>query len=326
MWFRNLIVLRVPAPWDLDVDTLADALLPLAFNEASSVEEVRMGWVPPHEGNASLVFAVGRQMLVTLRQEKKLLPARVVTQFVRQRAEQIEAAEGFKPGRKRMKELKEQVRDELLPRAFSLSSDTRAWIDPVGGWLAIDAASQSRADEVIALLSKALGGFPGRPVKTQQSPANAMTAWLVENDAPAGFSIDQDVVLQARDSKASVRYANQSLEADDVARHTRAGKQCTRLALTWADRVSFVLTENLSIKRVRPLDVLTESESGSAAAADAEERFASDFTLMSGELSSMLSALVDALGGPLPDARLDSRAGAPGASVPGAATPAPAHQ
>jgi recombination associated protein RdgC len=86
MWFRNLIVLRVPAGWDIDVDTLADALLPQAFTEATSVEETRLGWVPPREGDTSLVYANGRQMLIAMRQEKKLLPARVVTQFVKQRA------------------------------------------------------------------------------------------------------------------------------------------------------------------------------------------------------------------------------------------------
>lgn len=306
MWFKNLIVLRVPAGWDLEVDTLAEALLPHAFTDASSVEEGRVGWVPPREGDPSLVGAAGRQMLIALRQEKKLLPARVVAQFVKQRAERIEAEEGFKPGRKRMKELKEQVREALLPRAFSLSTDTRAWIDPVGGWLAIDAASPTRADEVVGLLAKALDGLPARPLKTRQSPAAAMTAWITEDQAPAGFTIDQDVTLKARDTPATIRYANHSLEADDLARHTKSGKQCTRLALTWADRVSFVLTDTLAIKRVRPLDVLEETAAGSAAGADADERFLSDFTLMTGELGALLAGVVDALGGPLPEARLDA--------------------
>jgi recombination associated protein RdgC len=308
MWFRNLAVLRVPAGSELDADALADALLPFAFTEPTSVEEVRTGFVPPREGDASLVASVGRQLLFALRQEKRLLPARVVAQFVKQRAERIEAEEGFKPGRKRMKELKEQVRDELLPRAFSLATDTRAWIDPVNGWLVIDAASAARADEVVGLLAKAFDGFPGRPLKTVQSPAAAMTQWIADGEAPAGFTIDQDVVLKARDGKATVRWANQSLEADDVARHVKAGKQCTRLALTWNDRVSLVLTDTLAIKRVRPLDVLKETEAGSAASTDADERFASDFALMSGELAALLAGVVEALGGPLPEAKLDAPA------------------
>jgi recombination associated protein RdgC len=310
MWFRNLFVLRVPAGWDLDADTLADALLPQAFTEATSVEETRLGWVPPREGDPSLVYAAGRQMLVTLRQEKKLLPARVVAQFVKQRAERIEAEEGFKPGRKRMKELKEIVRDELLPRAFSLSSEQRAWIDPVGGWLVVDAASPSRADELVGLLAKAIQGFPGRPLRVNRSPAGEMTAWLVADEAPGRFTIDQDVELKARDGKASVRYANQSLEADDVARHTKAGKQCTKLALTWADRVSFVLTDGLAIRRVRALDVLKASAAESAAGDDADARFMSDWTLMTGELSQLIADVVEALGG-LPQATAAEPARAP---------------
>jgi recombination associated protein RdgC len=182
----------------------------------------------------------------------------------------------------------------------------------VGGWLAIDAASQTRADEIVGLLAKSLDGFPARPLKTVASPTAAMTQWLVDDDAPAGFSIDQDVVLKARDGKATVRWANQSLEADEVGKHVKAGKQCTRLALTWNDRVSIVLTETLAIKRVRPLDVLTENESGSAASSDADERFESDFALMTGELAALLAGVVDALGGPLPDAKLDAPAGPAG--------------
>lgn len=297
MWFRNLIVYRVPEGWNITEQSLSDCLAPLAFAPASSIEATSVGWAAPREGDPSLVCTVARQFLIVLRQEKKLLPAKVVAQFVRQRAEEIEAQEGFKPGRKRLKELKEQVRDELLPRAFSLASDTRVWIDPVHGWLAIDSASATRADEVITLLVKAIDGFPGRRLSVAASVTGEMTAWLVSGEAPAGFSIDQDVELKARDGKATVRYAHQSLENDDIARHTRAGKQCTKLALTWADRVSFVLTDKLEIKRVRALDILKEQAGDATAGADADERFESDMALMTGELAKLLADAVDALGG-----------------------------
>ena len=92
--------------------------------------------------------------------------------MVKQRAEKLEEEEGFKPGRKRLKELKELVRDELLPRAFSLSSDTRVWIDPVHGWLAVDTGSANKAGEVFTLLVKAIDGFPG---KSLMPPAGEMT-------------------------------------------------------------------------------------------------------------------------------------------------------
>lgn len=298
MWFKNLIAYKVPARWDIDVDSLADALLPQAFSaEGSALEEERVGWVPPFEGDPALVRSVDKQLLIVLRQEKKLLPAKVIAQVVKQRAEKIEEEEGFKPGRKRLKELKEAVRDELLPRAFSLSSDTRVWIDPVRGWLVIDAASAAKAELVFTLLVKAIRDFPARMLKVTDPVAGAMTAWLATGEAPAGFSVDQDVELRARDGKATVRYANQSLEAEDVARHVKAGKQCTKLALTWSDRVSFVLTDKLEIKRVRPLDVVKESLGSVGREGGAEERFDSDMALMTGELARLLEDVVDALGG-----------------------------
>jgi len=296
MWFKNLIVYRIPRGWDVSPESLDERLRERAFSEASSIEERSSGWVPPREGASSLVHAVQGQLLVALREEKKLLPAKVVTQVLRQRAEQIEAAEGFKPGRKRMKELKEQVRDELLPRAFSLSNDTRAWIDRANGWLAVDAASAGRAEEVYELLGRCIEGFPARPLKVAGSVSGAMTAWIQAEDPPPGFTVDQDVELKARGGKATVRYANQSLEQEEIARHVKAGKDCTKLALTWAGRVSFLLTDRLEIRRVRPLDVLKEG-AGDAGDAGADERFDSDMMLMTGELAKLLDDLVDALGG-----------------------------
>lgn len=295
MWFKNLIVYRLPTGWDVNADALAQQLQAQAFVAGMALEVASVGWVPPREGNDSLVVSAGRQMLITLRQEKKLLPPKVIAQVLKERVERIEAEEGFKPGRKRVKELRDAVRDELLPRAFSLASDMRAWIDPVGGWFVVDATSAIRAGDLLTMLIKAVRDVPVRPLKVTASPAGEMTAWLVSGDAPGGFTVDQDVELKARDGKATVRFANQTIEQDDVTRHTLAGKQCSRLALTWTSRVSLVLTDKLELKRIRPLDVIKES--AAADDVDADARFASDLTLMTGELSKLLADVVAALGG-----------------------------
>jgi len=78
-------------------------------------------------------------------------------------------------------------------------------------------------------------------------------------------------------------------------RHIEAGKQCMRLAMTWNDRVSFVLTPSLTIKRIAALDVLKEASDPTAQNDD--ERFDSDVALMTAELDRMLVDLIDALGG-----------------------------
>jgi recombination associated protein RdgC len=294
MWFKNLQIYRLPAPWAFTPEQLEAALQPQGFVPASSNELLRQGWDSPR-GNGSLVHVVNKQMLLLLGTEKKLLPGTVINQVAKAKAAELEEQQGFPPGKKAMRELKERVADELLPRAFSIRSNVWVWIDPVNGWLVVDAASPSKADDVIKLLLKAVDKMPLESLRVQRSPVAVMTAWLEADEAPYGFTIDQDTELRATgESKAAVRYVKHTLEPDDIRRHIAAGKQCTRLAMTWNDRISFVLTESLAIKGVKPLDVIKEGESVTYSD---DERFDNDIVLMTGELSKLMADVVEALGG-----------------------------
>jgi recombination associated protein RdgC len=294
MWFKNLQIYRLPAPWAFTPEQLEAALAPHAFVPASSNELLRQGWDTPRP-NGGLVHVVNKQMLILLGAEKKLLPSSVINQVAKARAAEMEEAQGFAPGKKAMKELKERVADELLPRAFSIRSNVWTWIDPVNGWLVVDAASPAKADEVIKLLLKAVDKLPLESLRVQRSPVGVMTAWLEADDAPAGFTVDMDTELRATgESKAAVRYVKHSLDPEEVRRHIKAGKQCTRLAMTWDSKISFVLTESLAIKGIKPLDVIAEKESSTK---NDEERFDGDFMLMTGELAKLMTDVVEALGG-----------------------------
>jgi recombination associated protein RdgC len=293
MFFKNLQIYRLPAPWAMSAVVLEQALAPQQFAPATSMDLVRQGWASPRGAGAPLVHAVGGQFLLQLKTEKKLLPSTVINQVAAARALEMEEAQGFAPGKKAMKELKERVTDELLPRAFAILSTTAVWIDPTNGWLVVDAASPAKADEVVKLLLKSIDKLPLESLRVQRSPVGAMTEWLQADESPAGFTVDQDAIMRATgESKAQVAYKRHTLEADDIRRHIAAGKQCTRLAMTWSDKISFVLDESLAIKSVKPLEIIKES-----ATRNDDERFDSDFALMTGELAKMLVDLVEALGG-----------------------------
>jgi recombination associated protein RdgC len=300
MWFKNLKLYRLTLNTRLTAATLESSLESMAFRTGGSQDFQVSGWTPPRE-DSGLAYAQNGQVLLSMRTEKKLLPATVINQATRARALQIEEQQGYKPGRKQMKEIKEQMLMELLPRAFVITHDTWLWIDTVNRWAAIDAASTARSDEVLGLLAKTLTPFPIVPLHVEMSPAAAMTLWLSEDEPPAGFSIDQDTELRSTgESRATVRWQRQSVETGEARHHIRAGKQCTRLAMTWNDRVSFVLTENLDLKRIAPLDVIKDNQD--AQAANEAEQFEADFTLMTGELARMLADLTTALGGMREDA------------------------
>jgi recombination associated protein RdgC len=175
-----------------------------------------------------------------------------------------------------------------------LTRDTRVWIDPVNHWLVIDTASTSKAEEILSALGKAIYPFPVEPIQVTLSPAVAMTQWITSGEAPANFSIDQDAELRAGgDKAAAIRYVKHALDTVEIEKHIQSGKQCTRLALTWHDKVSFVLTDTLDIKRVAPQDILDEADQ--LAPANEAEKFDGEFTLMPAELNQLLAGLLEAL-------------------------------
>lgn len=294
MWFKNLKLFRLSTEWAWTVDHIEAFLNKERFAEAAASAPTSVGWVAVREEDERLAYPIGKQIICAFRSEKKLLPASVINQFVRVRAQELEEQQGFKPGRKQRRDLKEEVTGSLLPRAFSLLRDTRVWIDPINHWLAIDTASTAKAEEVISALGKAIYPFPVEPIQVTISPTVAMTSWISSTQPPTYFSIDQDAELRAGgDKAAAVRYVKHALDAEDIDKHIKNGKQCTRLALTWNDRVSFVLTENLDIKRIAPQDVLDESEQ--TALENEAEKFDSDMTLMCAELNQLLGALLNSL-------------------------------
>ena len=250
----------------------------------------------PNRSDARVISS-NQQWMIALRTEQKLLPSSVINEVAADRAEEIEAQQGFKPGRKQIKEIKEAVMQELLPRAFSRRRTTFAWIDPVAGWLVVDAASAAKADELIETLREVLDELPLRLLNTAVSPSSAMADWLAGGEAPANFTIDRDCELRSvTEEKATVRYVHHPLEGEDIPKHLADGKVPTKLGLTFDERISFVLTERLEIKRLAFLDVIQE-EAEKAAGGSSEEQFEADFVLMTAELARFLPHLVEALGG-----------------------------
>jgi recombination associated protein RdgC len=294
MWFRNLRIYRLSRDWDMDAVRLAKELSAHPLVRCGSQDMGSRGWVYPRY-DGEFVHAVNRCWLLALGVEQKLLPASVVREATLERATRIEAEQGRKVGRKELRDLRDHVTQELMPRAFTRRRTTWCWIDPVHGWLVLDAGSDAKAEEFIEVLSRALPGMPLRVLNTQLSPTTAMTDWLAGGEAPAGFTIDQDLELRsAAQANATIRYAHHALEGEEIRAHIASCKIATKLGMTWADRISFVLTEKLQIKRLGFLDIIREQAEN---AENADEQFDLDFTLMSGEVARMLDDLLPALGG-----------------------------
>lgn len=298
MWFKNLQVYRLPRNWDVSIDQVEERLARMILQECSATASRSVGWIPVRDGG-TLIHNVNNQWLLRLGCEEKLLPVSIVKRFATEKAKDIEEREGRRVGRREMRELIEQMTLELLPRAFTRTRSTCGWIDRGNGWLVIDAASPAKAEEFLELLRKTIDDLPVKILKVNLSPAAAMSAWLAAGEGPTGFTIDQDLELRSVD-KATVRYVNHSLEGEEIRQHIADGKTVTRLAMTWNDRLSFILNDLLQIKRLEFLDILKEQSDNQSD--NAEERFDLDFTLMTGEVAQLLHDLVAALGDEPPTA------------------------
>lgn len=296
MWFKNLKIFRLTDHWSKHIEALDAALKADAFKPAEDLAATATGWVPPRDADDRFAVPVQGQYLMAFRIEKKLLPSTVINQTVKARAQVLEEEQGYAPGRKQLRDLKDSVTDELLPRAFSIARDIRLWIDPVNQWLVIDAAAAAQSDEVLSALGRSLNPYPVQPLKLEHSPTSLMTQWLLSGEPPAGFTVDDDSQWQATgEQAASIRYVHHDLPIDTIESHIQDGYQCTRLALTWQDRVSFMLTETGDLKRVSPLEVL-EERSNDAIVQTPAEKFESDFTLMTAELAKLFDELMPVLG------------------------------
>ncbi|MBK7251186.1 MAG: recombination-associated protein RdgC [Gammaproteobacteria bacterium] len=301
MFFRNLVVHRLPADDMPSAPELEERLAQRTLQPCGPFDMASRGWVAPAAGSARLVYTVGLQHLIALGVDQKLLPASVIRQVTTERAAVLAIEQGFPVGRRQMRDLRLRVTEELRSRALTKRRMTRAWIDPQNGWLVVDAAGAARAEEFVEALRDTLGSFAVQRLEAECSPQASMALWLRQGDAPLRFTIEQDLELQAPDrTKAVIRYTRYPLESREILAHLSAGLCATRLGLTWNDRVSFILTEKLQLKRIEFLEMKKDAADGGEA--DAAEQFDIDFAVMAGELAALLSDLTQALGEARPQA------------------------
>ena len=288
-----MIVYRIAPQWQVDLTQVEEALAKAPFLECGATQEQSLGWVPPRgDAHGPLAESVGGQWILRFMVESKVLPGSVLARRVKEKAERIEQETGRKPGKKESKELKEEAKLDLLPMAFTKQGSMWVWIDTASRLLVLDTGSQGRADEVVTLLVESLPGLSVSLLNTQTSPQAAMSHWLSTQEAPVGFTVDRECELKSADeAKAVVRYARHPLDIEEVQAHIAAGKLPTKLALTWDDRVSLMLTEGLQIKKVSFLDTVFEGTKAD------DGGFDTDVAIATGELVKLIPDLIEALGG-----------------------------
>ncbi|WP_395790975.1 recombination-associated protein RdgC [Aquimonas sp.] len=292
MFFRNLTLFRYPTSINDSFENLEEALAPHVLKPVGSLELSSRGFVSPFgRGDTVLSHRIGDAVLLTLGGEDKLLPGSVVNDALSAKLDHIRETEGRNPGGRERKRIKDEVLTDLLPRAFARSSRCSAYLDLQLGWAIVDSSSRKNAENFVSAVREALGSFPAVPVNAESSPRALMTAWIAGEPLPDGFVLGDECELRDPvDSGAIVKCRRQELEADEVREHLKCGKQAFQLALIFEERLSFVLGEDLVIRKLKFLETVTESLEQGERDSQRDEVDAV-FVLMSGELRILLKRL-----------------------------------
>ena len=298
--FKSITIYTIANGWKRPAGSVIEAALKkFCFRPLGKEEKESIGWVSPRpEPHSPLLEVVSGHWILKLQTESKSVPGAALKKGVEERCKKIEAETGRKPGRKEKKELKEEVELALLPRAFPKTSAVMVWLDLDSGRMVVGSSSKTAADNVVKAILQATQeageALPLESLMTTQSPSGAISQWLLEKEAPAGFTVDRDLELRLQsEEKSAVKYANHNLEIEEVVAHIKAGKVPTQVAMTWNGRVSFVLAADLSLKKIEMLDDVLES-------ANPEDKgFDGDALIYTGELSKLIPDLIAALGGEL---------------------------
>ena len=294
MFFRNLTLFRFPT--SLDLSELDTHLSEVPLKPVGALELTSRGFVSPFGANSEVLsHRVDDAIWLTVGGEDKLLPAAVVNDLLGKKLAEMEEREGRKPGGRARKRIKEDLVHELLPRAFVKPSRTDAMLDLKHGLCIVDSASRKQAEAVVSDIRHALGSFPALTLNAEVAPRAVLTGWIAGEPLPDGLSLGEECELKdAMDGGAVVKCQNQDLQSDEIGKHLEAGKQVTRLALTLDDHVSFVLGEDLVIRKLKFLDGAVDQLEGSQTE-DIRAELDARFALMSAELARLFAILESAL-------------------------------
>ena len=294
MFFRNLTLFRFPT--SLDLTEIENRLAECALKPVGALELSSRGFISPFgRDGESLSHKISDAIWLSVGSEEKILPGAVVNDLLARKLEEIERKEGRKPGGRARKRLKEDLVHELLPRAFVRPGRTDALLDLTHGLCIVDSSSRKSAENVVSEIRHALGSFPALPVNAEVAPRSILTGWVAGEPLPEGLTIGDECELKdAADKGAVVKCQRQELQSDEIAKHLESGKQVTRLALTLDDHVSFVLGEDLVVRKFKLLEGAVdalESTERDDVRAELDARFA----LMAGEAKRLFNVLEPAL-------------------------------
>ncbi|MFT2187297.1 recombination-associated protein RdgC [Pseudomonas putida] len=299
MWFKNLLTYRLTQEVPFEPEALEAALASKPAHPCASQELTTYGFVAPFgKGeDAPLVHVSGEYLLIAARKEERILPSSVVNDAVKEKVEEIETEQMRKVYKKERDQIKDEIIQAFLPRAFIRRSMIFAAIAPRLGVILVNSASAKRAEDLLSTLREVMGSLPVRPATVKIAPVATMTDWVKSQQAAEGFYVlDECELRDTAEDGGIVRCKRQDLTGEEIQLHLSTGKVVTQLALAWQDKLSFILDDKMVIKRLK-FEELLQEQAEQDGGDEAAQQFDASFQLMMMTFAEFLPVLFEALGG-----------------------------
>jgi recombination associated protein RdgC len=295
--FRSVRFYSVSSPWPDSEQALSEKLAAARFKPCGAYTERSSGFEPPTGADdGPLARRVAGTDLLQLRNQTRVLPAAAVNEALDVRLAEYRERMQEEPGRRTKRKLKEQTRDELLPKALLKSDRTTALYLLNENVLAVGTSSEQRAERFLELLRLGVGKLDAEPLAFARPIEHVLTR-VFAGDPPPKFAMGREARMRDRaDAKGSVRWSEIDLTHSNVRRCVKDGMELTHLGIEFDGALRGVLDAKGALGKLKLVGL---DEAADEAAESAEEplaRLDAELALLGGTLRQLVAGLKQALG------------------------------
>ena len=293
--FRNLRFYRITSPWPKSEQDLSDLLSENAFSPCGAYSERTAGWEAPADyDDAPLCRRLNGADLLQLRTQSRVLPVAAIKEALEDKIVEYRSRMAQEPPRSELRRLREDTKDELLPKALLKSERSRACFIHSESLLAIDVTTDAKAEWFIDQLRTCFGQFNATPLTFNNSPGDLLKRIFL-GETLLGFSLGRECRMQdIRDSKSIATWREFELTDPSIRRHVADGMKLTHLGVGFDELLSCVINEDGVISKLKFI------EGDAIDTPDYEDplaRLDADFVLLSGTVQRLVESLKKLLGG-----------------------------
>lgn len=291
MLFKQVQLFNLNKEISIKTSSVLPKLEALQFTPCLPSFPSSCGWAAPlQEEHAPLVHQAGKYLVFCVQHEEKILPASVVRDAVEEKIKEIEQREDRKVYAKEKRDMRTEMTQTMLPKAFSKKALVYGYIDTEEQLLVLNTTHKERTKIFLSLLKKSLD-VDATPLKLKKV-GYVLTQWINSDAVPKGVTIlDKSVLQDPNQVQRIIRTQAQDIYSTPMQDFLKEGFEIKQLALAWQDAIEFTIAEGLIIKNIKYRDeLLSASEEEIEHAA---QKFDANFIIMAETFNQLVPVLLE---------------------------------